>query len=115
MRAGSRFDRPRVRGEQRPQRPVLWRVRHRPRRSFAWTDAIWAKYGEPFTEYLTKIKDPKTTKAPNVNMYRVAGYGMQLPNLGNTIDDLVKRASERRIFNHRNAVLLGKRTNSQRE
>jgi len=58
---------------------------------FAWTDAIWAKYGEPFTEYLTKIKDPKTTKAPNVNMYRVAGYGMQLPNLGNTIDDLVKR------------------------
>jgi hypothetical protein len=58
---------------------------------FAWTDAIWAKYGEPFTEYMTKIKDPKTTKAPNVNMYRVAGYGMQLPNLGNTIDDLVKR------------------------
>jgi hypothetical protein len=58
---------------------------------FAWTDAIWAKYGEPFTEMLTKIKDPKTSKAPTINLYRVSGYGMQLPNLGTTIDDLVKR------------------------
>jgi intracellular sulfur oxidation DsrE/DsrF family protein len=58
---------------------------------FAWTDPIWTKYGEAFTEYLTKIKDPKTTKAPNVNLYRIAGYGLQLTNLGNTIDDLIKR------------------------
>jgi intracellular sulfur oxidation DsrE/DsrF family protein len=58
---------------------------------FAWTDAIWAKYGEPFTEMLTKIKDPKTGKAPTINLFRVAGYGLQLNNLGTTIDDLVKR------------------------
>ncbi len=58
---------------------------------FAWTDTIWAKYGEPFTEMLTKIKDPKTGKAPTINLYRVSGYGMQLNNLGTTIDDLVKR------------------------
>jgi intracellular sulfur oxidation DsrE/DsrF family protein len=58
---------------------------------FAWTDAIWAKYGEPFTEMLTKVKDPKTGKAPTINLYRMSGYGMQLNNLGTTIDDLVKR------------------------
>jgi intracellular sulfur oxidation DsrE/DsrF family protein len=58
---------------------------------FAWTDSIWAKYGEPFTEMLTKIKDPKTSKAPVINLYRVSGYGLQLNNLGTTIDDLVKR------------------------
>jgi intracellular sulfur oxidation DsrE/DsrF family protein len=58
---------------------------------FAWNDSIWAKYGEPFTQLLTKINDPKTGKPPTINMYRVAGYGMQLNNLGTTIDDLVKR------------------------
>jgi len=58
---------------------------------FAWTDPIWAKYGEPFTQMLTKVNDPKTSKAPNINLYRVAGYGLQLPNLGTTIDDLIKR------------------------
>jgi intracellular sulfur oxidation DsrE/DsrF family protein len=58
---------------------------------FAWTDAIWAKYGEPFTQMLTKINDPKTGKAPTINLYKVSGYGMQLNNLGTTIDDLVKR------------------------
>lgn len=58
---------------------------------FAWTDAIWAKYGEPFTQMLTKINDPKTGKAPTINLYRVSGYGMQLNNLGTTIDDLIKR------------------------
>jgi intracellular sulfur oxidation DsrE/DsrF family protein len=26
-----------------------------------------------------------------VNLYRIAGYGLQLTNLGNTIDDLIKR------------------------
>jgi len=58
---------------------------------FAWNDSIWAKYGEPFTEMLTKIKDPKTGKAPTINLYRVSGYGLQLSNLGTTIDDLIKR------------------------
>ena len=58
---------------------------------FAWNDSIWAKYGEPFTDMLTKIKDPKTGKAPIINLYRVSGYGMQLNNLGTTIDDLIKR------------------------
>jgi intracellular sulfur oxidation DsrE/DsrF family protein len=58
---------------------------------FAWNDSIWTKYGEPFTQMLTKINDPKTGKAPTINLYRVSGYGMQLNNLGTTIDDLLKR------------------------
>ena len=58
---------------------------------FAWTDAIWGKYGEPLTGFLTKITDPKTGKAPTINLFRTPGYGMQLNNLGSTIDDLVKR------------------------
>jgi intracellular sulfur oxidation DsrE/DsrF family protein len=57
---------------------------------FAWNDAIWAKYGPAFTEF-TKVNDPKTGKAPIINVYRAEGYGMQLNNLGTTIDALLKR------------------------
>lgn len=85
---------------------------------FAWTDAIWAKYGEPFTEMLTKIKDPKTGKAPTINMYRVAGYGMQLTNLGTTIDDLVKRGVQFAVCDtatHFTAGQLARATGSDAE
>src|SRR5262249_6838823 len=57
---------------------------------FAWNDAIWAKYGEPFT-MLVKVNDPKTNKAPTINLYTKSDYGMQLNNLGTTIDELIKR------------------------
>ncbi|HEY7290120.1 MAG TPA: twin-arginine translocation signal domain-containing protein [Vicinamibacterales bacterium] len=57
---------------------------------FAWNDSIWAKYGTPFAE-VTKITDPKTGKPPTTNVYRSESYGMQLPNLGTTIDALIAR------------------------
>jgi hypothetical protein len=57
---------------------------------FAWNDAIWAKYGAVFTG-LTKLNDPKTGKPPTINLYRSADYGMQLNNLGTTIDALIAR------------------------
>jgi hypothetical protein len=57
---------------------------------FAWSDAIWAKYGAPLTE-LVKLNDPKTGKPPTINLYRNADYGMQLNNLGTTIDALLAR------------------------
>jgi intracellular sulfur oxidation DsrE/DsrF family protein len=57
---------------------------------FAWSDAIWAKYGEAFT-MLVKLNDPKTSKAPTINLYTKSDYGMQLNNLGTTIDELLKR------------------------
>jgi hypothetical protein len=57
---------------------------------YVWSDAIWAKYGEAFTA-LTKLNDPKTSKAPTVNLYQKAEYGMQLNNLGATLDSVIKR------------------------
>jgi intracellular sulfur oxidation DsrE/DsrF family protein len=57
---------------------------------FAWSDAIWAKYGAAFTE-LVKLNDPKTGKAPTINLYQKDDYGMQLPNLGTTVDALIAR------------------------
>jgi len=57
---------------------------------FAWTDAVWAKYGAAFTQ-MTKLNDPKTGKAPVINLYATAGYGLQLNNLGTTSTDLIKR------------------------
>ena len=57
---------------------------------YAWSDAIWAKYGEAFTA-LTKLNDPKTGKAPTINLYQKGDYGMQLPNLGTTVDAVIAR------------------------
>jgi hypothetical protein len=57
---------------------------------FAWNDSIWAKYGDAFTS-MTKLNDPKTGKPPTINLYRSADYGMQLNNLGTTIDALIAR------------------------
>jgi intracellular sulfur oxidation DsrE/DsrF family protein len=43
-------------------------LRHRATQ-FAFTDAIWAKYGAALSES-DKFVDPKTSAAPNVNVYR---------------------------------------------
>lgn len=59
---------------------------------FAFTDAIWAKYGKAMAEAV-KFEDPKTKQPPTVNVYNAAGYGEALPNFGNTIDALVKRGT----------------------
>jgi hypothetical protein len=60
--------------------------------AFAFTDAIWAKYGKPMGEML-KFDDPNTKQPPTKNIYNAAGYGMALTNFGNTIDALVKRGT----------------------
>jgi hypothetical protein len=59
---------------------------------FAFTDAIWAKYGKAMGELL-QFNDPKTKQPPTTNLYNSAAYGMALPNLGNTIDGLIKRGA----------------------
>jgi hypothetical protein len=59
---------------------------------FAFTDAVWNKYGKPMGEML-EFKDPKTKEAPSTNLYNVSGYGLALPNLGNTIDGVLKRGA----------------------
>src|SRR3954462_4889223 len=59
---------------------------------FAFTDAIWSKYGKAMGELL-QFTDPKTKQPPSSNLYNAAAYGMSLPNLGNTLDSLIKRGA----------------------
>ena len=54
---------------------------------FAFNDAMWEKYGDVF-HGLTHMPDPNTNAAPRINLMRAAGYGMNLPNFGNTIDSV---------------------------
>lgn len=59
---------------------------------FAFSDAIWAKYGTHFAERI-KFTDPRTKAAPSTNVYLDDGYGMQLPNRGTTLDDMIARGT----------------------
>jgi hypothetical protein len=60
--------------------------------AFAFNDAIWAKYGSLMSSMLN-FTDPKTKNAPGTNLLNSDDYAMQLPNLGNTIDSVVKRGT----------------------
>src|SRR5947207_1046356 len=59
---------------------------------FAYTDAMWAKYGKQFSTMI-EFTDPRMKQAPSTNLLNAAGYGMQLTNLGNTIDSVIKRGT----------------------
>lgn len=59
---------------------------------FAFADPLWAKYGVPMAGRI-KFSDPKTQQAPTTNVYRATGYGMQLPNRGTTLDQMVERGT----------------------
>ena len=59
---------------------------------FAFNDTIWAKYGQALGDAV-KVTDPKTGKAPSINLLDAAGYGQQLPNAGITIASVVKRGT----------------------
>jgi len=60
--------------------------------AFAFNDAMWAKYGKPLST-LVEFTDPKTKQAPSTNLLNSAEYGIALPNLGTTIDSVVKRGT----------------------
>jgi intracellular sulfur oxidation DsrE/DsrF family protein len=57
---------------------------------YAYTDAIWAKYGASIGR-AADFDDPKTKQRPMINLYNAEGYGALLPSLGTTLDSLVKR------------------------
>jgi intracellular sulfur oxidation DsrE/DsrF family protein len=57
---------------------------------FAYTDAMWTKYGASFAER-PNFLDPKTKQAPTVNVYLASGYGDQLRNGGVLLDAMLKR------------------------
>lgn len=56
---------------------------------FAFSDAFWAKYGKPVGTMLG-FNDPKTKQPPTSNLYNSKDYGMDLPTLGNTVDQVQK-------------------------
>jgi intracellular sulfur oxidation DsrE/DsrF family protein len=58
---------------------------------FAYTDAIWAKYGTAIGEAAGGFDDPKTKTRPTVNVYNVSGYGAALPNNNVTLEALIGR------------------------
>jgi len=59
--------------------------------SFAFNDAMWAKYGAALSERAGHFVDPKSNQIPTVNVYLASGYGDALRNGNVTIDQLAKR------------------------
>lgn len=56
---------------------------------FAYSDAMWAKYGEPLAARAA-FKDPKTRQTPTINAFMGTGYGPLLSNNGVLLDSLLK-------------------------
>ena len=61
--------------------------------AFAFNDAMWAKYAKTMSA-IVGFTDPKTKQPPSTNLLNSADYGMALPNLGNTIESVVKRGTQ---------------------
>ena len=59
--------------------------------SFAFSDAMWAKYGSALSERAGHFVDPKSKQVPTANIYLATGYGDTLKNGNVTIDQLAKR------------------------
>lgn len=59
--------------------------------SFAFTDAMWAKYGAALSERAGGFVDPKTRQVPTTNLFQATGYGGTLNNGGVTLDAILKR------------------------
>jgi hypothetical protein len=60
---------------------------------FAFSDAIWAKYGTHFADRV-KFLDPKTQAAPVINVYQTTGYGTLLSNRETTLNAMVQRGTQ---------------------
>ena len=73
---------------------------------FAYTDAIWAKYGEALSD-LIDFKNPATKAAPATNLYNSGGAGMTLANRGVTIASLVEKNVQFAVCNSATRVLAG--------
>jgi hypothetical protein len=59
--------------------------------AYAYTDAIWAKYGKGLPAP-TVMNDPKTGQRPTFNLFNVTAAGYEnLPNRGTTINSVVQR------------------------
>jgi intracellular sulfur oxidation DsrE/DsrF family protein len=59
--------------------------------SFAFTDAMWVKYGAALSQRADNFLDPKTKQVPTKNVLMYGDYGEALPNVGVTIEAMAKR------------------------
>jgi len=59
--------------------------------AFAYTDAIWRKYGMAIGDAAGGFDDPKTKTRPSANVYNSPTHGSALPNNGVTLDALIGR------------------------
>jgi intracellular sulfur oxidation DsrE/DsrF family protein len=59
--------------------------------SFAFTDAMWVKYGDALSARAGNFLDPKTKQVPTTNVYMASGYGEALKNVNVTIEQMAKR------------------------
>jgi len=59
--------------------------------SFAFSDAMWAKYGAALSERGDHFVDPKTKQVPTTNLMMVSGYGELMRNVNVTLDQMAKR------------------------
>jgi len=59
---------------------------------FAYNDAMWAKYGKLFPPFAA-LDDPKTKTRPSVNLFAVVPGSADLPSLGTTIPDVLKKGT----------------------
>jgi intracellular sulfur oxidation DsrE/DsrF family protein len=59
--------------------------------SYAFNDAMWAKYGAALAERAEHFVDPKTKQVPTTNVFLATGYGELMPNVNVTIDQMAKR------------------------
>jgi intracellular sulfur oxidation DsrE/DsrF family protein len=58
--------------------------------AFAYSDEMWAKYGNPLTQR-NNFDDPKTKQRPTINVFNSTAYGTLLANGNTTLDALAKR------------------------
>jgi intracellular sulfur oxidation DsrE/DsrF family protein len=58
---------------------------------FAFTDAMWAKYGKEIGDAAGGFDDPQTKTRPVVNVYNSGSYMATLPNNGVTLEGLIGR------------------------
>jgi intracellular sulfur oxidation DsrE/DsrF family protein len=65
---------------------------------FAFTNAIWEKYGAAISE-ISDFTDPKTDTAPKTNLYNTDGYESALPNSGITLDILARQGVQYAVCN----------------
>jgi intracellular sulfur oxidation DsrE/DsrF family protein len=57
---------------------------------FAFTDAMWKKYGAALSEHAA-FEDPKTKQPAAINVFLASGYNDLLSNRGTTLDRLISQ------------------------